>query len=143
MNTLTGTLFFKLLGQKPMTQHVKKLIAGGLGLLFLILGLVGILLPVLPTTPFLLLASFFFMRSSDRMHKWLLNHKLFGPTIRSYMNHRALKKSTKVKALSTLWLSLSISIYIDEIIYIDILLIVVGLCVSWYLLSLKTLAEEA
>jgi len=98
---------------------------------------------VLPTTPFMLLASFFFLRSSERMHRWIINHKVFGPSVRNYMEHRGMRKSTKVKAISTLWLSLGISIYIVKNLYVDVLLIFVGICVSFYLLSLKTITEES
>jgi len=122
---------------------MKKTAYGTLGFLFMALGIIGIFLPVLPTTPFMLLASFFFLRSSERMHRWIINHKVFGPSVRNYMEHRGMRKSTKVKAISTLWLSLGISIYIVKNLYVDVLLIFVGICVSFYLLSLKTITEES
>jgi uncharacterized membrane protein YbaN (DUF454 family) len=121
---------------------MKKAAYGSLGFIFMVLGITGIFLPVLPTTPFMLLASFFFLRSSERMHRWITNHKVFGPPIKNYMEHRGMRKSTKVKAVSTLWLSLGLSIYIVKNLYVDVLLIFIGIAVSLYLLSLKTLTEE-
>lgn len=121
---------------------MKKAAYGSLGFIFLALGITGIFLPVLPTTPFMLLASFFFLRSSERMHRWITNHKVFGPPIKNYMKHRGMRKSTKVKAVSTLWLSLGLSIYIVKNMYVDALLIFIGIAVSLYLLSLKTITEE-
>ncbi|MGI9419752.1 MAG: YbaN family protein [Geminicoccaceae bacterium] len=68
------------------------------GLASLSLGFVGIFLPLLPTTPFLLLAAFCFARSSDRLHRWLLTHQTFGPMIENWQRHRAIARSAKIAA---------------------------------------------
>ncbi len=68
------------------------------GLASLLLGFVGIFLPLLPTTPFLLLAAFCFARSSDRLHRWLLTHPVFGPMIENWRRHRAIARSAKIAA---------------------------------------------
>jgi len=112
------------------------------GFIFLGLGIIGIFLPVLPTTPFLLLTSFCFLRSSEKLHGWLLNHKVFGPPVKNYIEHRALRAKTKAVAVATLWLSLGISIVLVPNIYVDIVLVAVGVFVSIYLLSLKTLRQD-
>lgn len=70
-----------------------------LGWLALALGLVGIPVPGLPTTPFLLLAAFFFSRSSRRIHDWLTSHALFGPPIRDWAERGAISRRAKVTAL--------------------------------------------
>lgn len=121
---------------------MKKAINGSLGFLCLALGFIGVFVPILPTVPFMLLASFFFFRSSEKMHRWLLNHKVFGPPIKDYLENRSLKSSTKKKALVTLWLSLTLSIYLVNNHYIDFMLIFIGFSVSIYLLSLKTADSE-
>ena len=72
----------------------------GLGLLFLLLGGIGVVLPLLPTTPFILLAAACFARSSPRMHRWLLESELFGPMLMDWEQNRCI--SYKVK-----WLSIS------------------------------------
>jgi uncharacterized membrane protein YbaN (DUF454 family) len=69
-----------------------------LGLVSLGLGCVGIVLPLLPTTPFLLLAAFCFARSSDRLHDWLHAHRVFGPLLDNWRRHRAIDRGAKVAA---------------------------------------------
>ncbi len=79
------------------------------GILCILLGLVGIILPVLPTTPFLLLAAYCFARSSERFHSWLLTNRLFGQYIRNYQEGRGIPRRTKALAITMLWLMISIS----------------------------------
>ena len=67
-----------------------------LGLISLSLGMVGVVLPLLPTTPFVLLAAYSFARSSQRLHDWLMNHRQFGPLIHNWREHRAIRRSAKV-----------------------------------------------
>ncbi|WP_146347662.1 YbaN family protein [Falsiphaeobacter marinintestinus] len=66
-----------------------------LGLLCVALALIGVVLPLLPTVPFLLLASFFFARSSSRLHNWLLSHQTFGPMINEWNTSGAIRPSAK------------------------------------------------
>ena len=73
------------------------------------LGALGVLLPLLPTTPFLILAAYFFSRSSQRMHAWLLNHRVFGPPIENWRTHRAISTGAKLAALATMALILAVS----------------------------------
>jgi uncharacterized membrane protein YbaN (DUF454 family) len=70
-----------------------------LGFLFLGLAIIGALLPVLPSTPFLLLSAWFFARSSEKWHKWLLNSNLFGPILRNWEENRCINLRTKVVAI--------------------------------------------
>jgi uncharacterized membrane protein YbaN (DUF454 family) len=71
----------------------------GLGWLFVILGVVGIVLPLLPTTPFLLVAAICFSRGSQRMHDWLINHPTLGPPIVNWQTNRTITRKIKVVAL--------------------------------------------
>lgn len=73
------------------------------GLLAVGLALIGIFVPVLPTTPFLLLAAACFVRNSDRLYDWLIHHKWFGEYIRHYREHRAVTLQAKIVALTLLW----------------------------------------
>lgn len=113
-----------------------------LGSISLFLGIVGLFLPLLPTTPFLLLASFCYLRSSKRLHTWLINNKVFGKHIHNYITYRAVDKNIKIKALLFLGVTLTISILIIEHLYVDILLILVGIIVGTHLLLLKTLKPD-
>lgn len=75
---------------------------GVAGAVSLALGVVGIFLPGLPTTPFVLLAAACFAKASPRVHGWLLNHRLFGPMVRDWDQHRSLTRRTKVVAVGSM-----------------------------------------
>ncbi len=77
---------------------LRRVVYLALAMLFLVLATIGVVLPGLPTTPFLLLASYLLSRSSPRMHNLLLANRWFGPILADWQQHRALKRSTKVQA---------------------------------------------
>lgn len=81
----------------------------GIGMLALLCGLVGIFVPVLPTVPFLLLATFGFARSSERLHNWLITHPIYGPPIRDWQIRGAISKRAKLFATASIGASLVIS----------------------------------
>lgn len=110
------------------------LTAGSLSLAF---GVVGIFVPVLPTTPFLLLSSYCYMRSSKRMHAWLTGHPLLGRYIRNYMEHKGITKTHLIRALLFLWLTLGISIYLLDSIHGKLGLAAIGTAVTIHLIRLK------
>jgi hypothetical protein len=87
-----------------------RLLFAGLGTLFVLLGVLGIFLPVLPTTPFLLLAAACYARSSRRVYRWLLQHAHFGPLIREWREHRSMPYRAKRTALLLIALSFGLSI---------------------------------
>jgi len=70
-----------------------------LGMICVVLGLIGVVLPILPTVPFMLLAAFFFSRSSERLHNWLITHPRFGPAIVDWQTNGAI--SSKVKRIAS------------------------------------------
>jgi uncharacterized membrane protein YbaN (DUF454 family) len=78
-----------------------------LGLLTAGIGLVGIFVPLLPTTPFLLVASYAFARSSPRLHRWLLEHERLGPLLRDWQQHGSIRRPFKIVAVATMVLSLT------------------------------------
>lgn len=122
-------------------QKLIKYLMIGLGSICLALGTIGILIPVLPTTPFLLLASFFYLRSSEKLHQWMIHHKVFGPYLYNYLTHRVVPARAKVIALVTLWASLSFTMTLIPLIAVRIGIGVIGLAVTVYLLQLKSLRE--
>lgn len=87
-----------------------------LGFLFLALGLLGIALPILPSTPFILLAAWFFARSSERWHRRLLDSELFGPMIRNWERSRCISCRTKIVAIASMLLAggASIALALDD-----------------------------
>ncbi len=125
-----------------ISKTIKKYLLIILGTISLILGAIGIFIPVLPTTPFLLLTSYCYIRSSKRLYNWLINHKVFGKYIYDYLVHKAVKKSAKITAISILWISLGISMYIIQNIHLTFLLIFIGIAVTIHILYLKTLPAD-
>lgn len=120
-------------------SRLKRYVYITLGSFFLILGMIGVFIPVLPTTPFLLLTAFFYLRSSYRLYCWLVGHKIFGSYINDYMEHRAVKKKAKIAALVFLWATMTVSIIVVPVTAVKWLLPIIGIAVSAHILSLKTL----
>ncbi|MEQ9559260.1 MAG: YbaN family protein [Rhodospirillales bacterium] len=89
-----------------MTGTTRKAVLIVLGWGFVALGVVGVVLPVLPTTPFMLLALWCFARSSQRFHDWLYHHRLFGPPLQKWERHRVIPVSAKVFACTAMTASL-------------------------------------
>jgi len=83
------------------------------GMVSLSLGAVGVFVPLLPTTPFVLLAAYAFARSSERWHNWLLQHRIFGPMIANWREHGAISRRAKTCAMLSLILVLGISVFMD------------------------------
>lgn len=113
----------------------------GAGLLSMALGFLGMFLPILPTTPFLLLASFCFARSSGKLHYWLMNHRVFGKYITNYLTHKAIPVSSKVWIIVLLWSSMLVSMLMVGKMIVTIILIAIGLGVSYHILTLRTLKQ--
>ena len=122
---------------------MKRAVFTGLGMAAVVLGAIGIVLPVVPTTPFILVAAACFSAGNPRMHAWLLNTKHFGPFIENYQSGRGIPKSLKYKTLAFLWLMLGISMFFThEKLFIVAILLIVGFLVSIHILTIKTQYEE-
>ena len=98
-----------------MTRRAKKLVLLTVGFFFVGLGALGIILPVLPTTPFLLISLWAFSQSSDRFHDWLYNHRVFGPPLRDWSEHGVIPLRAKIIALSTMTLSATLVILFSDV----------------------------
>ncbi|WP_341666860.1 YbaN family protein [Alcaligenes sp. SDU_A2] len=113
------------------------------GLLCVALAVAGTVLPLLPTTPFALLAAWCFARSSPRFHRWLLEHRWLGPYLRNWQDGRGLTRRAKQRALVLLWLSLALSAWLAEQTgWLRLLLLIPGVAVTHYLLRCKTLPDH-
>ncbi|MBX8605813.1 YbaN family protein [Pseudomonas cichorii] len=103
------------------------------------LGVIGIFLPVLPTTPFLLLAAACFARSSPRFYNWLVNHKRLGPWIRDYLAGNGIPLKGKVYAIGLMWVSISLSCYLVPLPWARSFMLASAVLVTIYILRQKTL----
>ncbi|GEA52636.1 inner membrane protein [Vibrio inusitatus NBRC 102082] len=119
---------------------IKRWMLISLGVVCLVLGLLGVVLPLLPTTPFVLLASACFMRSSPRLNKKLLSHPTFGPIIKDWQYTRGIKRSVKRKAYWLILFSFALSITLAPINWVRLLLVVI---MAILLLWLSRLPEPA
>jgi uncharacterized membrane protein YbaN (DUF454 family) len=112
------------------------------GSVFLVLGILGIFLPLLPTTPFLLLAAACYFRSSDRFYNWLINNKWLGSYIKDYREKKSIPIKIKVITLSILWLAIAYSVFfVVNIFLLKVILILIAAGVTIHILSLRTLKK--
>ena len=123
------------------------IVAGTISLVF---ALIGIAMPVLPTTPFLLLTVACYCRSSERLYRWLINNKWFGEYIRNYQEGRGIPLKTKVFALAVMWTTISVATLVILPMYtlplpiwtLQIAMFVIALAVSIHILRLPTYRKK-
>lgn len=101
----------------------------------MLLGFIGLMLPIVPTTPFILVSVWFFARSSKKLENWLINHKIFGKSIRDWKEKGAISKKAKLSAIPLIIFSFSATIYLNEIFYLDLFLAVLGLSISTFIVT--------
>lgn len=112
------------------------------GNFFVALGILGIFLPLLPTTPFLLLAASCYFRSSERYYYWLMNNKWIGNYIKSYRENKKLPLKVKVLSLSFLWLTIGYSVFfVVNIFLLKVILVLIAIGVTIHILSIRTLKQ--
>jgi len=122
---------------------MKKILLIIAGSLSVALGVIGIFLPILPTTPFLLLAAACYAKSSEKMYNRLLNNKYLGKYIRNYREQKGIPKKTKIIAISFLWISILLSAFTaTELLWLRLLLITIAIAVTAHILKLKTLERN-
>jgi len=123
-------------------MNAKQSIQVALGFLMVALGTAGIFLPLLPTTPFLLLAAYLFARSSGRWHAWLLSHRHFGPYIHAFRNKTGLTQSQKLRIGSSFTVVIAISFYFAPLVMVKAFLAVIWVFWTLALLRMKTAADN-
>lgn len=107
------------------------------------LGILGMFLPLMPTTVFLLLAAYCYSKSSDRFHDWLMNNRLCGPYIRNYRSGQGITVRQKVTTLAMLWISIGVSIWLlNARFWPTLILAVVAISVTVHILWIKTYRPE-
>jgi uncharacterized membrane protein YbaN (DUF454 family) len=122
-------------------MNFKKRLLIILGFVFLLLGGIGIFVPILPTTPFVLLAAGCFT-SSKKLSNWLENSKLFGEYIVNYRERKGLSKKTVIKSLSFLWIMLAISVVHIGSLWAVILMPCIGIAVTVHILCIAKPKEK-
>lgn len=121
-----------------MRKHIETAICFVLAWIFLAIAIIGIFLPLLPTTPFLILSAACFAKGSPRFHKKLLENKYFGEDLKKWENTKTVSKKTKIKATSLVILSFSISILIlNSKIHLQIMLLSLALILLFFIWRLK------
>lgn len=123
-------------------DHAARLMLITAGLICVGLGAIGIILPGLPTTPFLLLAAYCFARSSEHFHSWLLNHRWFGNYVRNFEEGRGMTRRAKAATLLLMWLSFGVTIiFFVPVVWGQAGMFLMATAVSVYLLRLPTPPE--
>ncbi len=107
------------------------------------LGTLGIVVPLLPTTPFLLLAAYCFAKSSERFYIWLITNRFFGEYIHNYREKRGVPMKIKVYTLILLWATICFSaFYVVSVIWLRVVLMIIATGVTIHVLSIKTLKKS-
>jgi len=121
-----------------MQIDIKRLLFVILGTLFLGVGIVGIFIPLLPTTPFLLLATSFYARGSEKFYNWLLNSRILGAYIRHYIDGKGMPLRVKLFTIALLWTAISFSaaFAVDELV-VRLILVLVAIGVSVHIALIK------
>jgi uncharacterized membrane protein YbaN (DUF454 family) len=110
-----------------------------IGLLSLLLGIIGIFLPLLPTTPFLLLSAFLFAKSSPKLYIFLITNKYFGEYIKNYKDGKGALLSHKILTIILLWLTISsTALLVISNFWIKLLLFFIAICATIHLIMIKT-----
>jgi uncharacterized membrane protein YbaN (DUF454 family) len=128
----------KPVGKRKLSslRKVIFIVAGTISLGF---GAVGVFLPILPTTPFLLLSAACYYKGSERMHRWLLSNKLFGSYIRNYKEGKGISLTAKILTLFLLWITIFFSaFYMIRNFPIQIVLFAIAIAVTIHVITLPT-----
>lgn len=111
-----------------------------LGVFFVVLGVIGAFLPILPTTPFILLAAYLFAKSSPKYEKWIMEHRIFGSIIRDFRNDKSITLHAKIISISSLWISILFSVFfvVNEHLWAQIIMLLIASGVTYHISKYKT-----
>jgi hypothetical protein len=125
--------------KKMFSNRFIRIILLVIGLLLLFFGIIGIFIPLLPTTPFLLAAAACFARSSKKVHTWLLHNKWFGSYIKHYHEGKGIPLKIKSGVLFLLWVTILSSIFLlDPVLWIKLIIFVIAILVTFHIVTIKT-----
>lgn len=112
------------------------------GLSSLALGVIGIVVPLLPSVPFILLAAFCFARSSQTLHRWLMSHPWFSDALKQWQQHRAIRKGLKRRALFFTALSFCLSILVVPLLWLKLMLLTMACGLLLFLWKIPEIDED-
>lgn len=121
---------------------MKKMLYMTLGFGFIVLAVLGVFLPLLPTTPFILVAAYFFSKSSDRWHQWLLSNKVFGPILHNWECSRCIPYFAKVLSFSMIAVFGSLSIVALPFVWLKVLTALLIAYACYFIANIQTCAKE-
>ncbi len=126
-----------------MRNSIKKGLLVVSGTLFLVLGVIGIFIPLLPTTPFLLLAATCYIKGSKKFYDWLIKNRWLGQYIKNYQDDKGIPFKVKIITILVLWLTIMIStiLFVSNLL-IQIILFIIAIGVSIHIIKIKTLDKK-
>ncbi|MBA7668444.1 Inner membrane protein YbaN [subsurface metagenome] len=125
-----------------MSAELKRHLLIATGTICLAIGVIGIFTPILPTTPFLLLAAACYLRSSPRFHSWLMNNRIFGTYIRNYTEGRGIPLRVKLFTIALLWVTIGISIWATANLIVTAVLLVVAVGVTLHIVFIRAKKDK-
>jgi len=127
-----------------ISEKVKRILFIVVGTILLGIGGLGVLLPIVPTTPFLLLATACYARGSKRIHRWMLRNRVFGAFIRNYVERKGITPRQKTVTLGFLWVTMTFTIvFVVDSLILRLFLVLIALAVSGHILKLPTLTSAS
>ncbi|MBU2536604.1 MAG: YbaN family protein [Chloroflexota bacterium] len=126
-----------------MPEKLKRRLLIIAGTISTAIGIIGIFVPILPTTPFLLLAAACYLRSSQRFYNWLLNNRFIGAYVRNYLQGRGMPLKIKIITILLLWVTIACSIIfaVDNLI-IRVILLIIAIGVTVHIILIRTAKEK-
>jgi len=113
------------------------------GTFFIGVGIVGIFIPILPTTPFLLISAALYARSSKRFYNWLINNKIFGRYIKNYREGKGIPLKLKIITIAILWITIGFSaIFAIDIFWVRIILVIIAIGVSVHIIRVRPIDKS-
>ena len=103
------------------------------GICFLIIGIAGVILPMMPGTVFLFIASACFLRGSRRLRRWLHAHPIFGPQVRRFTGQEPMPRRAKIVAIAAMWVAVAISIAATRVVALQVVLAVLAVAGTWFI----------
>lgn len=129
--------------EKELSSFSKKMLVFA-GHIFVGLGVIGAVLPVMPTTIFLLLAAACYAKSSPKFYHWLHHNKYFGSYLKNYREKKGITIGAKITSLTILWLTIGYTVFFTNVqLYINVILLVIAAAITIHLLTIKTYKEES